>query len=408
VTRGAVAPEARAAIAAATQAPLAAAAHVHVAAGEASGDILGARLVAALRRARPGLSFSGLGGPAMAAEGIESPFPISDLALMGLAEVVPRIPLLRRRMAEAVAQVTAARPTVVVTIDSPGFMLRLADRIRPMGIPIVHYVAPQVWAWRPGRVRKIARRVDRLLCLLPFEPPLFEAAGMDARFVGHPVIEAGAGEGDAARFAARHGIAAGETPVLVMPGSRAGEIGRLLPVFGAALARVAASRPGLRPVIPLAPAVAGAVAEAVRGWPGRPILLPDAAEKPDAYAAVRAAGGVGLIKSGTSSLEVAAGGVPMIVAYRVNPITAAIVRHMARVRFASLVNLLADDAIIPEFIQERCTADALAGALAALLSDPAARAAQAARFATQLARLRPAAGTPSEAAAAAVLELLPG
>jgi lipid-A-disaccharide synthase len=381
--------------------------HVHIVAGEASGDILGARLIAALRRARPDLTFSGIGGRAMAEQGVVSPFPIADLALMGFAEVVPKIPLLKRRMAEAVAQVAAARPDVVVTVDSPGFTMRLAERIRPMGMPIVHYVAPQVWAWREGRVRKIARRVDRLLCLLPFEPAIFQAAGLDARFVGHPILEAGAGQGDAARFAARHGVAPGETPVIVMPGSRGGEIGRLLPVFAATIARVAASHPGLRPIIPLAPAVAGPVADAVRGWPGRPILLTDPADKPDAYAAARVAGGVGLIKSGTSSLEVAAGGVPMVVAYRLNPITAAILRRLVRVRFASLVNLLADEAVIPEFIQERCTPDLLAGALDALLSDPAARAAQVARFDALLARLGPDGTTPSQAAAAAVLDLLP-
>ena len=381
---------------------------IHIVAGEASGDILGARLVAALRRARPDLTFTGIGGPAMAAEGIASPFPISDLALMGFAEVVPKLRLLSRRMAEAVEQVKAARPAVVVAVDSPGFTLRLAERIKPLGLPIIHYVAPQVWAWREGRVRKIARLVDRLLCLLPFEPEIFRAAGLDARFVGHPVLEAGADAGDAARFAARHGLAPGETPLIVMPGSRGGEIRRLLPVFGAAVERVAASRPGLRPVIPLAPAVAGAVAEAVHGWPGRPILLSDAADKPDAYAAARAAGGAGLIKSGTSSLEVAAGGVPMVVAYRVNPLTAAIARRLIRVRFASLVNILADAAVIPEYIQDRCTAPLLADALTALLSDPAARDAQATRFAALLKALRPPEGTPSAAAAAAVLELLPG
>ncbi|MCS6931444.1 MAG: lipid-A-disaccharide synthase [Acetobacteraceae bacterium] len=380
---------------------------IHIVAGEASGDILGARLVAALRRARPDLSFSGIGGPAMAAEGIASPFPIGDLALMGFAEVVPKLPLLRRRMAEAVAQVQAVRPAVVVTVDSPGFTLRLAKRIKPIGIPIIHYVAPQVWAWRPGRVRRIARLVDRLLCLLPFEPEIFRAAGLDARFVGHPVLEAGAEAGDAARFAARHGLSPEETPLIVMPGSRGGEVRRLLPVFGAAVARLTAARPGLRPVIPLAPAVAGAVAEGVRGWPGRPILLPEAAEKPDAYAAARAAGGVGLIKSGTSSLEVAAGGVPMVVAYRVNPLSAAIARRLIRVRFASLVNILADEAVIPEYLQERCTPPLLADALAALLADPAARSTQATRFAALLAALRPPEGSPSEAAAAAVLELLP-
>jgi lipid-A-disaccharide synthase len=381
---------------------------VFVVAGEASGDILGARLIAALRRRRPALSFAGIGGPAMAAEGVASPFPISDLALMGFAEVLPKLPLLRRRMVQAVEAVQRARPAVVVTVDSPGFTLRLAARLRPLGLPIVHYVAPQVWAWRPERVHEIARRVDRLLCLLPFEPEMFRAAGLDARFVGHPVLESGAGEGDADRFATRHGLAPDEVPLLVMPGSRAGEIRRLLPVFGAALSRLAEAQPRLRPVVPLAPAVAAAVAEAVRGWPGRPILLAESAEKPDAYAAARARGGVGLIKSGTSSLEVAAGGVPMVVAYRVHPISAAIARRLMRVRFASLVNILAGTEVIPEYLQQACTPDQLAKGLASLLSDPAARAAQSGSFATVLAALRPPAGLPSEAAAEAILDLLPG
>lgn len=381
---------------------------VFVVAGEASGDILGARLIAALRRRRPALSFAGIGGPAMAAEGVASPFPIADLALMGFAEVLPKLPLLRRRMAQAVEAVQAARPAVVVTVDSPGFTLRLAARLRPLGVPIVHYVAPQVWAWRPGRVPKIARRIDRLLCLLPFEPEMFRAAGVDARFVGHPVLESGAGEGDADRFATRHGLAPDEVPLIVMPGSRAGEIGRLLPVFGATLSRLAEAQPRLRPVVPLAPAVAAAVAEAVRGWPGRPILLAEASEKPDAYAAARARGGAGLIKSGTSSLEVAAGGVPMVVAYRVHPISAAIARRLMRVRFASLVNILAGTEVIPEYLQQACTPDRLAEGLASLLSNPAARAAQIGRFAAVLATLRPPAGLPSEAAAEAILDLLPG
>jgi lipid-A-disaccharide synthase len=380
---------------------------LHVVAGEASGDILGARLIAAVRRARPDLRVSGIGGPAMAAEGVASPFPISDLALMGFAEVLPKLRLLSRRMAEAAAQVAEVRPDLIVTVDSPGFTFRLIARIKALGIPVVHYAAPQVWAWRPGRVHKIARLVDRMLCLLPFEPEIFRAAGIDARFVGHPVLEAGAGDGDAARFAARHGIGPGETPVIVMPGSRGGEIRRLLPVFGAALSRVAARHPAIRPVIPLAPAVAASIAPAVGDWPGRPVLLPDPADKPDAYAAARGAGGVGLIKSGTSSLEVAAGGVPMVVAYRVNPVSAAIARRLVRVRYVSLVNLLADAAVIPEFLQERCTPDLLAGALDALLSDVAARQAQADRFASLLARLRAPEGLPSEAAAAALLDLLP-
>ncbi|HWT07554.1 MAG TPA: lipid-A-disaccharide synthase, partial [Roseomonas sp.] len=221
---------------------------IHVVAGEASGDVLGARLVAALRARRPDLEFSGIGGPRMAEQGVPSLFDYRELALMGLLEVLPKIFRLKRLLAQAEADVAARRPDVLVTIDSPGFTLRLAERVKPLGIPVVHYVAPQVWAWRPGRVVKLKRKVDRILCLLPFEPVFFENAGIPVTFVGHPVLESGADRGDAARFHAAHGLSEADRPVIVMPGSRRMEASRLLPVFGAAL-RIAAQRlPGLRPV----------------------------------------------------------------------------------------------------------------------------------------------------------------
>jgi lipid-A-disaccharide synthase len=320
------------------------------------------------------------------------------LALMGLLEVLPSIRRLARRLDEAEAAVIRFRPDALVTIDSPGFTLRLAARIRPLGIPVVHYVAPQIWAWRPGRVAKIRARVDRLLCLLPFEPAIFEAAQIPARFVGHPVLEAGIETGDAARFRARHGIGPDERPLLVMPGSRPGEIKRMLPVFGGAIARLVTTHPELRPVLPVGHLVADAVAAGVQGWATRPILVTDMADKHDAFAAAS----LGLVKSGTSSLEMAVAGVPHLVAYRVNPITAAIVRRLVRVRFASLVNLLADRALVPEYLQEAATEAALADGLAALLAGGAE--AQRAGFGPVLAQLRAPEGLPSEAAARAILE----
>lgn len=380
---------------------------VYLVAGESSGDALGARLVHALRARRPDLSFAGVGGERMAEAGVESLFPMSELALMGLLEVLPNLRRLARRLAETEADIAARRPAVVVGIDSPGFTMRVADRVRRGGdgTPVVHYVAPQVWAWRPGRVREIARRVDRLLCLLPFEPPFFRKAGMTADFVGHPVLESGADSGDAARFRARHGIAEGERVLLVMPGSRRTEVARLLPIFGEALRLLAARVPGLRPVVPLAGPVEEAVRAAASGWSPPPIVVRDLAEKHDAYAAASA----GLVKSGTSSLEVSLAAVPMAVAYRVNPVTAAIARRLIKVKHASIVNLLADEAVIPEFIQERCRPDLLADALARLLTDPAAAEAQRAGFARVLGSLRPpGGGSPSEAAARAVLDVVGG
>ncbi|TCZ66630.1 lipid-A-disaccharide synthase [Roseicella aquatilis] len=372
---------------------------VYLLAGEASGDVLGARLMAALRRRVPGVEFAGVGGERMAEQGLESLFPMRELSLMGLLEVLPNLRRLARRMDQAEADILARRPEVLVTIDAPSFTLRLAERVRPRGVRVVHYVAPQVWAWRPGRVRKIARRVDRILALLPFEAPFFEAAGIPVSFVGHPVLESGADAGDAARFRAAHGIGPGERVVLVMPGSRRTEVRRLLGSFGEALRLVAAAVPGLRPVVPLAGPVEAAVRAGTAAWPVPPILLRTPAEKHDAYAAAAA----GLIKSGTSSLEMAVAGVPHVVAYRVNPVTAAIVRRLIRVPHASLVNLLAGREVVPERLQEDCTPAALAEALVRLLSDPAAVAAQRAGFAEVRGLLRAPEGLPSEAAAAAVL-----
>jgi lipid-A-disaccharide synthase len=379
---------------------------VYVVAGEASGDVLGARLIAALRRRRPDLDFAGIGGPRMAEQGVESLFDYRELALMGLLEVLPKVFRLKRLLADAAADVASRRPAVMVTIDSPGFTLRLASLVKPFGQKVVHYVAPQVWAWRPGRVMKLREKVDRILCLLPFEPVFFEAAGIPVTFVGHPVLESGADAGDAARFRAAQGLGADDRPVIVMPGSRRMEANRLLPIFGAAL-RLAADRvPGLRPVLPVAPIVAEAVRRVSASWPVVPILVEGNEAKHDAFAAVAQSGGAGLIKSGTSSLEMAVAGIPHVVAYRVNPVTAAIVRRLVKVPHASLVNLLAEREVVPERIQQACTPEALAEALTRPMLEPEAAAAQRAGFAEALAQLRAPEGLPSDAAAEAVLRVV--
>jgi len=382
-------------------------------AGESSGDVLGGRLMPALRAREPGMRFAGVGGERMAEQGLQSLFPMRELALMGLAEVLPNIRRLARRLDQTVADITARRPDVIVTIDSPGFTLRVAERIRPLGIPLAHYVAPQLWGWRPGRAAKLHARVDRILALLPFEGAWFRRHGIEVDFVGHPVLESGLDRGDGAAFRARHGVAEGERLVLVMPGSRRTEVSRLLPVFGAALAGLQ----GVRPVVPLAGPVEAAVRAATAGWAVPPILVHGAAGRADAFAACEA----GLIKSGTSSLECAVAGLPHVVAYRVNPITAAIVRRIVQVPYANLVNLLAEREVVPEFIQEACTAENLAGGVRALLDGtpmPQARTRHAASgaagdgtrqaegFAQVLAMLHPPGLSPSEAAADAVLRLL--
>lgn len=376
---------------------------VYVIAGEASGDLLGARLIAAMRSRRPDLAFAGIVGEAMAAQGVASLFPMHELALMGLVEILPKLRQIRARLDQTVADIAARRPSIVVTIDSPGFTLRVLRRIAPSGVKRVHYVAPQAWAWRESRVRKFPGLWDKMLCLLPFEPEFFARHNLPAIFTGHPILESGADQGDAHRFRARHLLPADTRLLITMPGSRRSEIARHLPVMRDALTRLASQVPDLVPVVPTAPHLVATLAQATAAWPRRPILITNEAEKFDAFAAATAA----LSKSGTSTLELALAGVPMIVAYRVNPITAAIARRVIKVRYASILNLLANRAVLPEYIQENCTAGKLAAGLLPLLTDPAAAQAQRADVRPYLDMLRPPGGlTPSQAAADQVLALL--
>ena len=372
-------------------------------AGEASGDVLGARLMLALRAQRPDLAFAGVGGPRMAELGFCSLFPIHDLAVMGLVEILPRLRLLRRRLAECAADIARTRPDAVVTIDSPGFALHLLRRVAPLGVRRAHYVAPQVWAWREHRVRRFPGLWDRLLCLLPFEPAWFARHGLEASFVGHPVLQSGADSGDAARFRTRHAIAPDAPVVVLMPGSRRSEVPRLLPVFGEMLSLLAPDMPGLVPVVPVAAAVAATVHRATARWQVQPLIVTDLDDKHDAYAAASAA----LTKSGTSTLELALAGVPMAVTYRVNPITAAIARHMIRVPHVAMVNLLAGRLVVPELLQQDCTGPKLAATLRTLIGDAAAATAQREAFRGVMASLAaPGGGRPSDAAAGEVLDVL--
>jgi lipid-A-disaccharide synthase len=375
---------------------------IYLIAGEASGDAIGARLMRAIAGRQPDATFAGIGGEAMIAHGLASLFPMHDLALMGLLEIIPRLRQLKARLNQTTADIAARQPAVVVTIDSPGFTLRVLRAVAPLGIPRAHYVAPQAWAWREGRVRHYPGLWDRLLCLLPFEPAFFARHNLPATFVGHPVLESGADTGDATRFRARHAIAPATRVLTIMPGSRRTEVSRLLPILGATLQRVAAHIPNLQPVVPIAAPVAEAVRHGTAAWPIPPILVTDTQEKYDAFAASAAA----LTKSGTSTLELALAGVPMLVGYRVNPLTAAIAHYLVSVRYASLLNLLAGREIVPEMIQQACTPDRLAATLTGLLADPAIAEAQRAACRDVLGQLRPPHGLPSEAAADAVLELL--
>jgi lipid-A-disaccharide synthase len=379
-------------------------------AGEPSGDRLGAALMAGLRDLAPGVTFQGVGGPAMAAEGLQSLFPMAELSVMGLLEVLPRYLALRRRMIETADALIAAAPDAVVTIDSPDFCLRVLRRARTArpGLRTVHYVAPSVWAWRPGRAARMAPLVDHVLALLPLEPPLMEAAGMGCTFVGHPAAAvAPAGVPEVAAFRARHDL--GDAPViLALPGSRRSEVSRLAPVFGAALVRVIADRPGARVVVPAVAALGAEVRARVAGWPGAPVVLHEGAVPAGDKGAAFGAARVALAASGTVSLELAAAGVPMVIGYDMNPITRAIVGRLLRVDTVTLVNLVSGTRAVPEFLGPRCRADLIAPALAALLEDGPARAAQAQAMALTMERLGRGGEAPGLRAARAVLGVIDG
>lgn len=377
---------------------------VFLVAGEPSGDALGGRLMAALKqRYGDDIRFLGVGGPRMIEHGLESLFPMDELSVMGVFEILPRaIPLLRR-VDQTVAAVRRCRPDIVVTIDAPAFSFRVARKLKHRAFPLVHLVAPTVWAWRPGRARVIAGRYDHLLCLLPFEPPYFEAVGLGATFIGHPVVEGPLRTADAERFRRRYGLSEADRPLIVLPGSRRGEVLRLLPVFGEAVDHLVRRQADLRPIVPTVRHVAAAVRAAVAAWPGNPIVVEDEQAKYDAFKA----GDAAIAASGTVALELSLSGTPTVVAYKVSWLTAQVVRRLLLVDTATLTNLILDDKVIPEHIQEHCTADALVGEVERLLADPAARQRQMAAG-QRVGRILGLTGatTPSEVAADTIARLM--
>ncbi len=373
-------------------------------AGEPSGDRLGGALMAGLSQLAPGTEFAGVGGPAMQAQGLSSLFPMEELSVMGLAEILPKYLHLRRRVQEAAAACLASGAEALVTIDSPDFGLRVAALVKQAkpSVRTIHYVAPSVWAWRPGRAAKMARHVDHVLALLPFEPPYMTAAGMSCDFVGHPVVaEPRASEAEVQALRERLGTG---PAILVLPGSRRSEVTRLAPVFGEVLARLRHRHPGLTALVPTVPHVAGLVRELVAGWPVHPLVIEEAERKRAAFAAAD----VALAASGTVSLELAANGTPMVIAYDMNPLSMWLITRMARIDTVTLVNLVSDSRVIPEFLGPRCKAPLIAPALLGLLEDEGQRAAQVAAMELTMERLGQGGEPPGLRAARSVLSVLPG
>lgn len=377
---------------------------IYLVAAEPSGDNLGAKLMAALRKRDPAVEFAGIGGERMAAEGFRTLFPIGDLSVMGFVEVIPKLPTVLDRLKRVAAAIRESRPDAVVLIDSPSFGLRVADRVRDTGIPIVQYVAPQLWAWRPGRAKKLAKRVDRILALFPFEPEFFAKLGLEAIHVGHPALEAGGGDGRA--FRAAHGVSPDTKLVAVLPGSRRGLFARMAPIFADALRLSAKDRPKPEFVVPYVANTDALSADFASKLPGRAIRVSSAEDKRAALAACDAA----LSISGTSVLELAIARLPVAVGHRVNALSAFLARRLIKVGHVTLPNLIAGRELVAERLQEACTPEALAADLARLLDDAAARAAMLAGFDEVCAKLGEAEIArgllPSDRAAEAVLGAL--
>lgn len=374
-------------------------------AGEPSGDALGGQLIQGLKHLAPtGLRVVGVGGARMRAAGLQSLFSLDDTSVMGLREVVPRIPRILMRMRQAATFAIKQQPDIVVLIDSPDFTHNVAKRIRKRApdLKLVDYVAPQVWASRPKRAAQMAKFFDHVLCLLPFEVPFFANVGLPATFVGHPVIERAPAPGVGAAFRARHGIGPDERLVVMLPGSRLSEIRFLWPVFRATLERTQESVGKIRVVIPTVPTVAARVRQLAAEW-GRDVLVTESEE--DKFGAFEAADAA-LAASGTVSTELALAATPMVVGYKVGKVTAAIARQMIKVPYITLVNLILNREAIPEFVQDECTPEILSAELTKLLTNPSARVAQVTASAEAVKALGFGDEKPSVRAARAVLKLL--
>ncbi|MBW0002147.1 MAG: lipid-A-disaccharide synthase [Hyphomicrobiales bacterium] len=377
---------------------------IAIVAGESSGDALGAPLMRALRveLSPRKVSFVGVGGPAMEGEGLRSLFPLSDIAVMGFSAVIARLPLILRRIRDTAALILATKPDALVIIDSPDFTHRVARRVRAKlpDLPVIDYVSPSVWAWRPGRARAMRTYVDHVLALLPFEPEAHRRlGGPRCTYVGHPLSQ----RLDDFEPSADEERARATSPptLLVLPGSRRMEIERLLPVFGETIARLNALRP-IRPVLPVVKGLEAQILAHTSRWMVTPEIVTGEAAKLSAFRRARAA----LAASGTVTLELALAGVPMVAAYKVGGLEFLILRNLVTAPFVLLPNLVLGEPAVPELIQHACTCEALTSALLALLDETVERRTQLAALARVRSRVRVSGANPAEKAARVVIDEL--
>jgi lipid-A-disaccharide synthase len=377
---------------------------IYLIAGEESGDALGAALARALTARQPGARLAGIGGRAMAAAGIASPFAIDDLSILGVAAIPRRLPTILRRIREAANVVIAARPDALVIIDSPDFTHRVARRVRRAApsIPIVDYVSPSVWAWRPGRARAMRRYVDCVLAILPFEPAAhLRLGGPPCLYIGHPLIERTVDLRPNAEEKQRR--LADPPVILVLPGSRTSELRRLLAIFGMAIARAATQIGPLELILPTMPHLLDQVRAGVASWAVQPRIVVEPADKWAAFRSAHAA----LAASGTVTLELALAGIPTVGAYRLSLIEEVIARVMRLPEISTVIlaNLVLGENVVPEFLQRDCTPEKLADALVPLVFDTPQRRRQLDAFARLDAIMGIGTATPSNQAAAIVLDL---
>ncbi|RYF93246.1 MAG: lipid-A-disaccharide synthase [Caulobacteraceae bacterium] len=374
-------------------------------AAEASGDSLGAGLALALKaRLGDGVRFVGVGGQKMAEQGVRSPFDIAQLSILGIIEGVRALPMVKRRVAETAALAAREKPDIAVLIDSWGFTLRVAHALRRLfpGMPLIKYVGPQVWASRPGRAKTLARSVDHLLSIHGFDAPWFEREGLAVTTVGNPTLIRDFSSADPARLRAHIGAGPADPILLVLPGSRPAEIKHVFPHFEDAIRRLKAERPGLQIVLPLASTVADLVRDRVAAWPFPVHMIEDPTLKDYAFVA----GTVALACSGTVTTELALAGCPMVVAYRLGPVSYRLAMLVFKSPWVTMFNIAAQEMVAPELLQTDCNGPMLAAAVAERLDDETLRQGQIEAQFDAVARMGRPQVDPAELAADAVLKLL--
>jgi lipid-A-disaccharide synthase len=370
-------------------------------AGEASGDLLGAKLIHSLKKLNSQIEFKGIGGKHMASEGLNSLFSMHELSIMGFVEILPHIPNILSRIRQTVDYIQKWQPDVVITIDSPGFCLRVAKKLQNTNIKLVHYVAPSVWAYKPKRAKVFASIYDHLLALLPFEPDYFTREGLASTFIGHPVVEEDFTSVEPATFRTKYNINHDQQIIAITPGSRKGEINRLLPIFLESIKIIKQQISNIYPVIVATPELETIIRQMTS--PADILIISD---KEDKKACFKAAQMV-IAKSGTNTLEIAMAGAPMITAYKVNPLSAILLKIMIKTPYVNIINILANHEIIPELLQENCTPEKIAESALNLINNQQLCTEQVKLNTLQLAKLglgsKP---NPSEKAAHKLIEII--